>query len=146
MAHEFERIAVVNRGEPAMRLIHAVREFNAEHGTHIRTIALCTEPDRRAMFVREADEAHDLGSAHFVDPKDGERKVRYLDYAALERGLVATGADAVWVGWGFVAEHPEFVAMCERLGLNFVGPSSEVMRNPTHSGTHSGRLSGSVMS
>ena len=46
---------------------------------------------------------------------------QYLDYAALERGLVATGADAVWVGWGFVAEHPEFVAMCERLGLNFIG-------------------------
>ena len=50
-----ERIVVVNRGEAAMRLIHAVREFNREHGTRMRTIALVTEPDRHAKFAREAD-------------------------------------------------------------------------------------------
>jgi len=46
MNHEFQRVAIVNRGEAAMRFIHAVREFNHEHGTTIRTIALFTDPDR----------------------------------------------------------------------------------------------------
>ena len=87
MKTDFARIAIVNRAEPAMRFISAVREFNRENGTALRTIALFTEPDRRAMFVREADEAYDLGSAHFVDPQDGNRKCRYLDYPGLERAF-----------------------------------------------------------
>ena len=53
----FSRIAVVNRGEPAMRLIRAVRELNAEYGYGIKVIALHTESERRATFVRAADEA-----------------------------------------------------------------------------------------
>jgi acetyl/propionyl-CoA carboxylase alpha subunit/acetyl-CoA carboxylase carboxyltransferase component len=128
MSHPFQRIAIVNRGEPAMRLIHAVREFNREHDAQLRPIALYTEPDRHAMFVREADEAYDLGSALFIDPKDGERKVRYLDYVALERALTETRAEAVWVGWGFVSERADFVELCDRLGIVFIGPSAEVMR------------------
>jgi biotin carboxylase len=55
--NNFQRVAIVNRGEAAMRFIHAAREFNQEHGTSLRTIGLFTEPDRHAMFVREADEA-----------------------------------------------------------------------------------------
>jgi acetyl/propionyl-CoA carboxylase alpha subunit len=51
----FSRIAVVNRGEPAVRLIRAVRELNAEHGSATRVIALHTEAERRATFVRAAD-------------------------------------------------------------------------------------------
>jgi acetyl/propionyl-CoA carboxylase alpha subunit/acetyl-CoA carboxylase carboxyltransferase component len=125
----FQRLAIVNRGEPAMRLIHAVRELNEQRVEQIRLIALFTEPERSAMFVRYADEAFDLGSASFVDPADGGRKNRYLDYAALERALEATEADAAWVGWGFVAEHPQFAALCERLGIVFVGPDSAVMRS-----------------
>ena len=52
----------------------------------------------------------------------------YLDYAALERALTETRADAAWVGWGFVAEHPAFAELCERLGIVFVGPDPAVMR------------------
>ncbi len=128
MFKDFDRIAIVNRGEPAMRLIHAVRELNGDDDRAMRTIALYTEPDRNAMFVREADEAYDLGSATFVDERDGQRKVRYLDYDALERALRETRADAVWVGWGFVSEHADFADLCERLGIVFVGPSGDVMR------------------
>ena len=51
------RIAIINRGEPARRLIHAVRELNTERGWSLRTIALHTDEERRATFVREADEA-----------------------------------------------------------------------------------------
>ena len=128
---EFQRIAIVNRGEPAMRLIHAVRELNREAGDDaapLRTIALFTAPDRRAMFVREADEAVDLGAATFVDERDGERKSSYLDYGRLEQALVAARADAAWVGWGFVAEHAAFAELCQRLGIVFIGPEPNVMR------------------
>ncbi len=116
----FTRIAIVNRGEAAMRLIHAVREVNAAGDEPpLETVALHTEGEANAMFVREADLAHDLGPA--VDRP-------YLDLAVLEQALVDTGADAVWPGWGFVAEDPAFVDLCDRLGVTFIGPSAEAMR------------------
>ena len=112
-----------------MRVIHAVRELNEDRPREpIRLIALYTDPERNAMFVRHADEAFDLGSASFVDPADGGHKNRYLDYAALEHALVATAADAAWVGWGFVAERPRFAELCDQLGIVFVGPDAAVMR------------------
>ncbi|WP_408896887.1 carboxyl transferase domain-containing protein [Nocardioides sp. R1-1] len=123
---QVSRIAIVNRGEAAMRLIHAVRDLNARHtsadtahGAPLRTIALHTDVDAGAAFVREADEAHLLGAA-------ADRP--YLDLAVLERALVETRADAAWVGWGFVAEDPAFAELCERLGVTFVGPSPAAMR------------------
>jgi acetyl/propionyl-CoA carboxylase alpha subunit/acetyl-CoA carboxylase carboxyltransferase component len=128
MRTDFRRVAIVNRGEPAMRFIHAVREFNLEHRTEIRVIALFTEPDRHARFVREADEAVGLGPSTFVDERDGLRRPSYLDYEALERALAEAQADAVWTGWGFVAEQPEFVELCERLGIVCIGPDSGSMR------------------
>ncbi len=115
----FSRVAIVNRGEAAMRLIHAVRELSAETGTRIETVAFYTDADRTATFVREADLGYDLGPAS-ARP--------YLDLAVLERALRESGADAAWVGWGFVAEDPAFAELCERVGVTFVGPSAEAMR------------------
>jgi acetyl/propionyl-CoA carboxylase alpha subunit/acetyl-CoA carboxylase carboxyltransferase component len=122
----FDRIAIVNRGEPAVRLINAVAEYNAEFSTSLQTIALYTDADRNALFVREADVRFGLGPASFED-HDGNRKVAYLNYDLLEHALVETAADAAWVGWGFVAEHPEFAALCKRLGVVFIGPDPDVM-------------------
>ncbi|KOX02831.1 acetyl-CoA carboxylase [Micromonospora sp. NRRL B-16802] len=102
-----------------MRLIHAVRELAAETGIRIETIALYTDVDRTATFVREADIAYDLGPAS-ARP--------YLNLATLERALVETGADAAWVGWGFVAEDPAFAELCEKIGVTFIGPSPDAMR------------------
>lgn len=126
--NEFRRIAIVNRGEPAMRLITAVRELNAESDSGYQTLALYTDADRDALFVREADEAYCLGSVSFTDPKDGSIKNRYLDYPGLERTLIQARAEAAWVGWGFVAEHAEFADLCERLNIAFIGPPGEVIR------------------
>jgi acetyl/propionyl-CoA carboxylase alpha subunit/acetyl-CoA carboxylase carboxyltransferase component len=128
MSADFRRIAIVNRGEAAVRLIRAVRELERDDAACFETIALYTHPDRRALFVQEADCAICLGSAIFVDERDGRRKNRYLDYASLERALRESGAEAAWVGWGFVAEHAEFAELCRRLGVVFIGPSPEVMR------------------
>ncbi len=129
MQRNFKRIAVVNRGEAAMRLIRAVKEINTEQDAGLRSIALYTDPDRRALFVREADEAYYLGTATFVDDRDGRTKNRYLDYAGLARALQETRAEAVWVGWGFVSEHAEFAELCRSMGVVFIGPSPEVMRS-----------------
>src|ERR1700709_2203139 len=116
----FQRIAVANRGEPALRLIRAVRELNAEHGTATRVIALHTEAERRASFVRAADEAVVLRETGAGSP--------YLDHAELGRALRTGRADAAWVGWGFVAEDPAFAELCADLGVTFIGPPPEAMR------------------
>ncbi|HSN11185.1 MAG TPA: biotin carboxylase N-terminal domain-containing protein, partial [Propionibacteriaceae bacterium] len=117
----FRRIAIVNRGEAAVRLVHAVRDLNASrpHEAPTTIVALHTDAEANAMFVRESDVAYNLGPAS-ARP--------YLDFAVLERALVETEADAAWVGWGFVAENPEFADLCERLGVTFIGPSSAAMR------------------
>ncbi|WP_067714121.1 ATP-binding protein [Nocardia yamanashiensis] len=115
----FSRIAIVNRGEAAMRLIHAARDLAAETGQSIETVALHTDVDRNATFVREADIAYDLGPAA-ARP--------YLDLKLLERALRETGADSAWVGWGFVAEDPAFAELCEQIGVTFIGPSPDAMR------------------
>src|ERR1700733_9511394 len=80
----FSRVAIVNRGEAAMRLIHAVRDLSAETGERIETVALYTDADRTATFVREADIAYNLGPAS-ARP--------YLDLGVLEKALVDTKAD-----------------------------------------------------
>ena len=73
------RLGIVNRGEPAMRLLTAVAELNTEQIASsgawqpITTVALYTDPDTDAWFVQEADEAVPLGSATYVDPGDGQR-------------------------------------------------------------------------
>ena len=117
----FKRIAIVNRGEAAMRLIHAVREMNAERRSAepITTIALYTDGERSAMFAREADEAYPLGAA-------SERP--YLNHDLLAQVLTDARADAVWVGWGFVAEDASFADRMDELGITFIGPSGDAMR------------------
>jgi acetyl/propionyl-CoA carboxylase alpha subunit/acetyl-CoA carboxylase carboxyltransferase component len=128
MQYEFQRIAIVNRGEAAMRFIRAVREFNQEFGTCLSTTALYTEPDRHAMFVREADEAVSLGLPHHLDDASRQMKSSYVDYGKLRKALTAARAEAVWVGWGFVAEHADFADLCREMGIVFIGPSGDVMR------------------
>ncbi|MGI8665057.1 MAG: carboxyl transferase domain-containing protein [Jatrophihabitans sp.] len=116
----FSRVAIINRGEPAMRLIHAVRELNAGGGQQIETVALYTDAESSAKFVREADLSYPIGPAA-ARP--------YLDLAVLERALRDTESDAAWVGWGFVAEDPAFAELCDRLGVRFIGPSAQAMRS-----------------
>ncbi|MDQ3469325.1 MAG: acetyl-CoA carboxylase biotin carboxylase subunit family protein, partial [Actinomycetota bacterium] len=116
------RIAIVNRGEPAVRLARAVREWNRERGADVRVVALATPAERTAMFVRYADEAVTIA------PRDGGAANPYLDLDVLRDALVAAKADAAWVGWGFVAERPDFAELCVELGVTFIGPPADVMR------------------
>src|SRR5712691_10514487 len=113
----FSRVAIVNRGEAAMRLIHAVRDLSAQAGSRIETVALYTDADRTATFVREADLAYPLGPAS-ARP--------YLDHAVLGRALTESGADAAWVGWGFVAEDPAFAELGDKIGAKLIAEEAGV--------------------
>jgi acetyl/propionyl-CoA carboxylase alpha subunit/acetyl-CoA carboxylase carboxyltransferase component len=123
----FHRVAIVNRGEPAMRFLNAVAELNRARTDQLTTIAVYAEPDRHAWFVREADEAVCIGPATARDERTGREQHTYLDHARLEKALVEARADAVWVGWGFVSEDAEFAELCEKLGVVFIGPTSDAM-------------------
>jgi acetyl/propionyl-CoA carboxylase alpha subunit/acetyl-CoA carboxylase carboxyltransferase component len=104
-----------------VRLIRAVRELNSEFGYGIKVIALHTEIERHALFVRLADEGVLLRDK-------GDQGSPYLDHAELERAMIAGNVDACWPGWGFVSEDAGFVEVCERIGVTFIGPPAAAMR------------------
>jgi acetyl/propionyl-CoA carboxylase alpha subunit/acetyl-CoA carboxylase carboxyltransferase component len=112
LQHEFVRLAIVGRGEPAVRVINAVRELNHRRAEPIRLIAVHTEAERDALFVRHADEAVCVGPGS----------------VGLERALCSGGADAAWGGSGPLAEPPDVAKLCERLGIVFVGPDPAVLQ------------------
>ena len=131
---DINRLGIVNRGEPAMRLLTAVADLNRTERAHsgtahrITTVAFYTDPDSDSWYVQEADEAVLLGPATFLDPHDGHRKSTYLDEGAVMEALVAASCDAVWVGWGFVSERASFAQRCEDADIVFVGPDSATIR------------------
>ncbi len=127
MADSLRRIAVLNRGESATRCLRAIRELRAEEQSDLVGIALYTDPDQFAPFVLEADEALSIGPA-LRGPAGGLQRVAYLDHERVLAALRAVHADAVWPGWGFLAEDASFVEKLEAAGLVFLGPSSKTVR------------------
>ncbi|MFI5307805.1 MAG: biotin carboxylase N-terminal domain-containing protein, partial [Polyangiales bacterium] len=115
------RLVVVNRGEAAMRCIRAVKALRALEGGDMQVIALYTDADRGAPYVRHADMAVPL--AVRATPV-----ASYLDHGLLYETLAQVQADAVWPGWGFVAESPEFVDGLQARGIRFLGPTGDTMR------------------
>jgi acetyl/propionyl-CoA carboxylase alpha subunit len=117
----------LNRGEPARRCLRAIRELRAEEGSSLVGIALFTDPDQRSTYVREADERLSLGAA-LRRSNGGDLRPAYLDQDRVMAALRAARADAVWPGWGFLAEDPSFVERLEATNLVFLGPRAETMR------------------
>ncbi len=115
------RIAIANRGEAAMRCLRAVKSLRAREGSNLQAVALYTSVDRDTPFVRHADVAVELRHR-------GSAVGAYLDREGLVDAIVRAGADAVWPGWGFLAEDPAFVERVERTGIRFLGPSADTMR------------------
>ena len=113
----FSRVAIVNGGEAAVRLIHAIRELDT-HG-RVTVIALHGAHDRGALFARLADTTRELTSTA-ADP--------YRDVEAVEAALRDCAADAVWAGWGGAATDPAVAELCERLGITCVGPDAKTLR------------------
>ena len=108
-----KKILIANRGEIAVRIVRACAEMG------IRSVAIYTEPDRYALHVKRADEAHQVGD----DPLAG-----YLNAHRLVNLAVETGCDALHPGYGFLSENPELAAICAQRGITFIGPSAEVIR------------------
>ncbi len=104
-----------------MRCIRSVKSLRAEEGSGISAVALYTEVDRDAPFVRHADLAVEL-------PVVGGEVAAYLDHDLLLETLQRVGADAVWPGWGFVAEDPAFVERLAALDICFLGPTADALR------------------
>ena len=115
------RIAIVNRGDAALRCLRAIRALREEDGSPLLGLALYTESDLDAPYVRLADEAIRLA--------DGRGDLAaWLDRDSLFDALVAARADTVWPGWGFLAEDPAFVAGLEDRGITFIGPAAATLR------------------
>ena len=114
---DIRRLAIANRGEAAMRCIRAVKALRALEGSDLTCVALYTEVDREAPFVRHADAAERL------EPSGGSAVSAYLNHEGLLTALRRCEADAVWPGWGFVAEDPAFVERLQGAGVRFLGPS-----------------------
>lgn len=109
----FRKILIANRGEIAVRVIRACREMG------IRTVAVYSEADADAMHVRLADEAVCIGAA--------APSASYLDMDRLISTALATKAEAVHPGFGFLSENAQFADKCEEYGITFIGPSGTLI-------------------
>ncbi len=119
--HPIHRLAIVNRGEAAMRAVRAVKSLRALEGSDLTVVALYTNVDRDAPYVRHADRAVRI-------PSDDGDVAAFLNHDSLIDTLVAEQIDAAWPGWGFIAEDPVFVERLEQVGIRFLGPTSDAMR------------------
>ena len=120
------RIAVLNRGEPALRFLRALKEYNIEHSTEMVGVAFFTDPDRYAPFVRFSDVSVSLGEP-MRSTESGGQISAYVDHDFILEELIKHNCDAVWPGWGFISEDAGFVKKLEQKGIVFIGPSSEAM-------------------
>jgi len=106
-------VLIANRGEIARRIIRTTRLLGVE------TIAIYSDVDEKSLFAGEADKALRVGEAK---PKDSYLNIDKVIAAAKE-----SGASAIHPGYGFLSERWEFARRCEREGLIFIGPTSEVI-------------------
>jgi len=110
----FKKILIANRGEIALRILRACRELG------LKTVAVHSEVDARALHVRFADEAVCIGPAPATKS--------YLNVPAIISAAEITGADAIHPGYGFLSENAEFARICAKCGITFIGPTPDAMR------------------
>ena len=110
----FKKILVANRGEIAVRIIRACKEWG------ISTVAVHSDVDADSMHVRLADESICIGSHQ---PQNS-----YLNISALMSAADVTGAEAIHPGYGFLSENAQFAEIVTKHGIKFIGPSSDLIK------------------
>ncbi len=108
-----QKVLIANRGEIAVRIIRACREMG------LQTVAVYSKADERALHVQMADEAVCIGP--------GAARESYLKISNLLSACEITGADAIHPGYGFLSENAKFASICESCGINFIGPTGEMI-------------------
>jgi urea carboxylase len=108
------KLLIANRGEIACRIIRAAHELSLD------TVAIYSEADAQSLHVQQASQAIAIGASAPL--------ASYLDIDRVLAAAVASGAQAVHPGYGFLSENPEFAERCEAAGLTFVGPRPEHIR------------------
>jgi acetyl-CoA carboxylase, biotin carboxylase subunit len=110
----FKKILIANRGEIALRIIHACRELG------IKTVAVYSEADENSLHVRFADEDVCIGPPRSADS--------YLNVPAIISAAEITGADAIHPGYGFLSESAYLAEVCEACHIRFIGPDPNVIK------------------
>ncbi|MFQ5441930.1 MAG: acetyl-CoA carboxylase biotin carboxylase subunit [Thermodesulfobacteriota bacterium] len=108
----FKKVLIANRGEIASRVIRACKELD------IPTVAIFSEEDATALYVKKADEAYLVGPG----PIEG-----YLNIHRIVDLAKRIGVDAIHPGYGFLSENPRFPLLCEKTGITFIGPTSQTI-------------------
>ena len=109
----FQKLLIANRGEIAVRIIRACREMG------IKTVAVYSQADADALHTQLADESICIGKA--------EAKDSYLNMERILSATIASGADAIHPGFGFLSENSKFAALCEKCNIAFIGPSARTI-------------------
>ena len=110
----FKKVLIANRGEIAVRVIRACKEWG------IGTVAVHSDVDADSMHVRLADESVCIGSHQ---PQNS-----YLNMAAIMSAVDVTGAEAIHPGYGFLSENYKFAEIVEKHKIKFIGPKSEIIK------------------
>ena len=109
----FTKILIANRGEIAIRIIRACKEMG------IATVAVYSQADQESLHVALADEAVCIGGPRAEDS--------YLNGERIISAAIATHAQAIHPGYGFLSENAQFAALCKRYGIVFIGPPAQVI-------------------
>ena len=102
----FQKLLIANRGEIAVRIIRACREMG------IKTVAVYSQADADALHTQLADESICIGKA--------EAKDSYLNMERILSATIASGADAIHPGFGFLSENSKFAELCEKCNIAFI--------------------------
>ena len=109
-----QKVLIANRGEIALRALRACKELD------LKTVAIYSAGDKELKHLRLADETVCVGPSSPIES--------YLNIPAILSAAEVTGADAIYPGYGFLAEDADFAEKCESSGFIFIGPSSSVIR------------------
>ena len=109
------KVLIANRGEIALRAIRACKELN------ISTVSVYSEGDKDLKHLKFSDETVCIGPSSPLES--------YLNTAAILSAAELTQVNAIYPGYGFLAEDSNFAEMCEKSGFKFIGPASETIKN-----------------